>query len=271
MKKVLTIGLAGLLALSCTVRQERVVEWYFDAACSTKASISGEGVFSWQKEDRIDVWNETEDAFVPFTTIAGLGRFMGMAPENAVFSGAAFYPAGIAGTPSQVTLPALYGSPEEAAASFPMFAAVDKDDKVLHFKHLGALLTIMVERAQPQLTRLTLRSPGTGLSGTFDLSAKKEVAGKPGNGTVGVSFSLSQEGTLSITLPLPTGTYPLSVCLGNQENPDMLVLSTASSLTFERAGHYRLRSFDYLTERYAIEENAGMETLTLEDESSLWE
>ena len=40
-------------------------------------------------------------------------------------------------------------------------------------------------------------------------------------------------------------------------------------MTFERAHRYKLKAFDYMTERFAFEENA-LENLSLEDDSVNW-
>lgn len=273
MKKVVLL-MAVLWAVACSrepMTESHLVEWAFDTEY-TKASIADGGAFSWQQGDRIDIWNATSSAFVPFTTLAGKGRFTATAPANASFSGAAFYPAGIAGSVSYVTLPASYASPETATAAFPMYAPVSAGDHLLHFKHLGAMVNLTVTRLQPEVTRLELRSGSTLLSGRFDLatvSGHQAICQQSGSGSVAVSLSLSEEGTVSVTFPVPTGSYPISICLGNAGG-DLLVISSSGSLSFDRANRYKLKTFDYVTARYAFDSGEPVESLIVEDDSANW-
>lgn len=275
MKRIVIICAVAALAFSCSKGQlntPHMVEWAFETDY-TKASIDDSGVFSWVQGDRIDVWDATSASFVPFTTIAGKGRFVATAPDNASFSGAAFYPSGIGVSTSSISLPASYSTPEEATSSFPMYAAVNAGDNLLHFKHLGASVSITCTSVQPELTRLELRSANTAFSGSFELT---EVAGnkliqqKSGSGTVVVNFSLSQEGTVSVTIPVPVGNYPISICLGNDSNHEMLVLSSSGNISFERAHRYKLKAFDYMTERFAFANGGNIESLSLTDDSANW-
>ena len=273
MKKVVLL-MAVLLAAACS-REQRIesplVEWAFDADY-TKAALADNGTFSWQQGDRIDIWNATSGAFVPFTTLAGKGRFHATAPANASFSGAAFYPSGIAGGVSFVTLPASYASPEAATAAFPMYAPVSSADPLLHFKHLGAMVNLTVTRLQPEVTRLELRSGSTLLSGRFDLttvSGNQVICQQSGSGSVAATLSLSEVGTVCVTFPVPTGSYPISICLRNADS-EFLVISSSGSLSFERANRYKLKAFDYMTERFAFDSGESVESLTVEDDSANW-
>lgn len=273
MKKVVLL-MAVLWAVSCSREQmgeSPLVEWTFDTEYG-RASLSDGGVFSWQQGDRIDIWNTTSGSFVPFTTLAGKGRFSATAPADARFSGAAFYPAGIAGGVSFVTLPASYASPEAATAAFPMYAPVSAGDQLLHFKHLGAMVSVTVTRVLEEVTRLELRSGSTLLSGRFDLttvSGNPEICQQSGSGSVAVGLSLSGEETVCVTFPVPTGSYPISICLGNAGG-DLLVISSSGSLTFDRANRYKIKAFDYMTERYAFDSGVAVEALSLEDDSANW-
>lgn len=262
------------LAAACTqerLTEPRLVEWAFDTEY-TKAVISLDGNFSWQQGDKIDVWNAAAGAFVPFTTIAGKGRFTASAPTDASFSGAAFYPSGIAGSTSDVTLPAFYASPAAATSAFPMYAAVREGDKVLHFKHLGAMISITVTGVRPELTRLELRSGEMSLSGRFDLTdsgGNQVIQATPGSAATAVSFSFTEIGTLSVTLPVPVGMYPVSISLGTDAEPHLLVVSTAGALTFERAHRYLLKPVDYMQARYSAG-SGSIEGLTVIDDSTNW-
>ena len=154
-----------------------------------------------------------------------------------------------------------------------MYAPVNEGDKTLHFKHLGALVTITVTRLQAEVTRLELKSGSTSLSGRFDLttvSGNQVISQVSGSGSAVVSLSLSGEGTVSVTLPVPTGAYPISICLGNNSDHEMLVLNSSGSLSFERANRYNLKAFDYMSERYALNSGEPLESLTVENDSSNW-
>lgn len=275
MKRILLLSVVFVLAAACSrerLAEPRMVEWTFDTEY-TKAVISDGGDFSWQQGDRIDVWNAAAGAFVPFTTLAGKGRFTASAPSDARFSGAAFYPSGIAGSTSDVTLPAFYASPAAATSAFPMYAAVKEGDKILHFKHLGAMISITITGVGPELTRLDLRSGEKALSGRFDLAVSggnQVIQAVSGSAATAVSFSYPESGTLSVTLPVPVGEYPISICLGTETDPELLVVSSTGSLAFERAHRYLLKPVDYMQARYGAG-NGSMESLTVMDDSANWE
>lgn len=214
------------------------------------------------------VENRRGREFQEFGNLFGIGN----SQLDQGFSGAAFYPAGIAGSVSYVTLPASYASPETATAAFPMYAPVSAGDRLLHFKHLGAMVNLTVTRVQPEVTRLELRSGSTLLSGRFDLatvSGHQAICQQSGSGSVAVSLSLSEEGTVSVTFPVPTGSYPISICLGNAGG-DLLVISSSGSLSFDRANRYKLKTFDYMTARYAFDSGEPVESLSVEDDSANW-
>ena len=96
MKKLtyIVIAAASLMALVSCHREtagSNLVEWIFEAP-ATKAVLDRDGKFSWEASDRIGVWNATASSFVSFTTVTGSGKFRAMAPADAHFAGAAYYP-----------------------------------------------------------------------------------------------------------------------------------------------------------------------------------
>ena len=214
-------------------------EWTFEAAY-TKAAVSGEGVFSWSKGDEIAVWNSQSGGFVTFTSVTGKGKFRAVAPANAHFSQAAFYPLGIAVSTGAVAMPSLYSSPEESAAGFAMYSPVEENTELLSFKHLGALLELSLTGVPAGATSLVVSSPGLSLSGSFALSGSPaEIQAASGSGTVRVAFPATESGdNLTITVPMPVGNYPLSIAL---EGPSETLFSLAGSesITFRRAYLYK--------------------------------
>ena len=214
-------------------------EWTFEAAY-TKAAVSDEGVFSWSKGDGIAVWNSQSGGFVTFTSVTGKGKFRAVAPANAHFSQAAFYPLGIAVSTGAVAMPSSYSSPEEAAAGFAMYSPVEENSELLSFKHLGALLEISLSGVPAGATSLVVSSPGLSLSGSFSITGSPaEIQASSGSGAVRVSFpATNAKDNITVTVPVPVGSYPLSITL---ESPSETLFSIegSESITFLRAYLYR--------------------------------
>ena len=157
---LLTLSLCLPVVLSCNKEPDSVPlrEWTFEAP-ATRAALSGTGAFSWNRNDRIAVWDETSSSFVSFTTSSGSGRFSATAPENAHFSTIAYYPAGIASGVGVISLPDAYSLDDlTGGAGIPMAAEVEDGSQILHFKHLTAYLTIPVSNLSSAHT-ITVTSP----------------------------------------------------------------------------------------------------------------
>lgn len=274
MKRFSALLLLGLFAISCnkgteSTRDIELVEWTFDAP-ATKASLDGSGAFSWKAGDRIAIWNDTDDAFIPFTTASGSGRFSAKAPVNAHFTTSAFSPSGIAVSTSSVSLPSSYTLAElEHGAGIPMYAPVTDGNAVLHFRHLCAFLALDIRSSVPVIDRVSISAPSLSLSGAFtlaDASGDKEVRAVSGSGTISIDAAGAAGPGLLLTIPVPVGTYSLTYTAGNEGDPDMMSFSTVE-VSFERAHLYKLSPVSYNSGSFA----SVIESIDLENDNSNWE
>ena len=271
MKKIFFVFAFALAMVSCSDRQAPMVEWSFQASYSTKASIdAGSGAFSWKGGDKIAVWNETSASFVQFSTPAGKGKFSALAPADAHFTSAAFYPVAAAKTTSVISLPASYASPEESAAGFVMKADVPTGGNVLSFRHLGAVLVINLSHLSSNMDRVMVRSSAVSLSGDFTVTAG-EVRTSSGSSAVTVHFEPEEGRSVSIAVPVPLGEYPFTVSLGNESEPDLYTIESAGSLNFERAHLYSLVPVDLLYNGVVIPAGDSVENYALEDDGNNWQ
>lgn len=271
MKKLVYIVAALALCAACTEaeegkKSEKMIEWTFNALY-TKAGISVPGgEFFWEAGDRVDIWDRNGAAFVPFTTVTGTGRFRAIAPESADFGDAAIYPSGTAASVSQVQLPSSYASQAEALRAFPMFAPVEKESNILSFKHLGAFATLNFGSVQPESGMVTISAAGKSLSGTFtieDSDGTRFIQAMDGNASVSIPFSLEHPGSFSVTIPVPTGTYALSVTVGSQGSFEI------PENTFKRANLYRFATI-YTDGIEPVLYGGETEVFSLEDDSQNW-
>ncbi len=271
MKKVLFVFVAALALVSCSDRQVPMVEWTFQASYSTKAAVdAGSGAFSWGAGDKIAVWNETSSSFVQFTTIAGKGKFSAIAPADAHFSTAAFYPAGVAITTGSISLPSSYASPRESASGFVMKADIPADGNFLLFKHLGAVIMLNFTHMASGMDRVTVSSPSVSLSGDFTIDAGA-VRAVSGTNAVTVFFEPVKDQDLSVSIPVPTGSYPLRISVGSELKPDFATFETDGTLTFGRAQLYSFSTIDFLARGLVIPTGDAFETYELEDDDINWE
>lgn len=235
---IATLLVAGACA-SKAQEEPAMREWTFEAAY-TKAAVSGEGAFSWNKGDGIAVWNSQSSGFVTFTSATGKGKFRAVAPVNAHFTEAAFYPSGIAESTGTVALPSSYATPEASAAGFPMYAQVEENTELLSFRHLGALVELTLTNVPTGATSLVLSSPTMSLSGSFDLTGSpEEIQAASGSGAVRVSFPETVGGeNIVVTVPVPVGSYPLSIALESPSNT-LFSLVGSEDINFQRAHLYK--------------------------------
>lgn len=275
MKRLLTIIALGVLVVSCdkaSRESQRLIEWTF-VAPATKASLGSDGTFSWNKGDQIAIWDATGGSFVTFTTPTGNGRFSAKAPANSDFRGIAYYPASIAVSTTSVSIPDSY-TPQElkAGAGMPMYAIVADDESVLRFKHLGAFLKVQIVNAPSELNSLAVSSDGLSLSGSFTLaddSGYKVVQAASGSAAVGVSIGLGIKKNVCCTLPVPVGTYPLSLVAGSDNQPGMISRHT-DPVTFERAHIYTLETVDMDSDEDGSLTTVACESFVIVDDDS-WE
>lgn len=263
MKKLtyIVIAAASLIALSSCKKETaggKMLEWEFFAP-ATKAVFDRGGKFSWEASDRIAVWNATASSFVSFTTVTGSGKFRGTAPADAHFEGAAFYPESIAKGPAQVTV---------TGQVKPMCAVLEEGSNILHFKHIGALVTINVINLVPEAKELVVSSGATALCGDVTLSDGVWLSGGTPNE---VRISLAGESSVSATIPVPVGRYALSYVVEDAEHQELLRKETDGEFDFARATLYRFPTANM--EPASVEQTitAEIEAFEIEDDSATWE
>lgn len=264
MKRLLTISALLLLALSCGRNDgAELVEWTFDAP-STKASLSGDGSFSWDKGDEIAVWDGTSSSFVTFTSPSGSSRFSATAPANADFTDVAYFPASMAKNRTTVTLD---------GEIMPMYAAVEDDSQVLHFKHLTAYLKVQIAGAPASMNHLVLSSPTVSLGGDFSpvtVDGVKVIQAAAGTAAAELDFSLAGSQDITFTLPVPVGTYAVSYVLESSSSPLTVSRSTAP-ITFERAHLYTLAPATLSADGDFYSVSLECEPFNLEGDTDNWE
>lgn len=277
MKKIFYIFAILLLGVSCSDKVEdtrsidggRLIPWSFDAAF-TKASIGiSDGAFAWNAGDQISIWNQTAGSFVAFTTTIGSGKFSALAPADAHFAEAAFYPAGIATTTDALVLPAVYSGPEASATSFPMCAEVSEESTFLSFKHLGAILVVNLKNVPAGVSNIEISSSEKSISGAFTI-ASGEISATDGTSAVSVALSVARRQNMSIMLPIPVGTYPIIIKIGNEEEPGMFEIQSSSAMAFSRANLYSLEVID-LNTGVTVIDSGETEIFTLENDGDNWE
>ncbi len=270
MKRIILFFSTVLTTLSCNRdTRQQWIEWVFDAP-ATKAVLSADGAFSWTQGDQISLWNTTSSSFVTFTTASGSGRFSAQAPASANFVGAAFYPATIATTPSVVTLPASYSMDAlSIGAGMPMYAQVEDGSNLLHFKHLGAYLTIRINQVPGSIDQLRISSPTVSLSGGFpltDAAGYKILQAADGTGDILVSFPHSGIQNYAFTIPVPVGEYSIRYAAGSAGDPAVLQKYT-DTIVFERAHLYKLSAAEPGQDFAPL----TCETFTLDNDNDYWE
>ncbi len=263
MKKLqyIVIAAASLMALVSCHREtsgDKLVEWVFEAP-ATKAVLDRDGKFSWEASDRIAVWNATASSFVPFTTVTGSGKFRGTAPADAHFEGAAYYPEGIAKGPSKVSL---------GGEAMPMCAILEEGSNVLHFKHIGAFVSISVINLAPEAESLVIFSDATALSGDVTLSDGVWMKG----GTPDeLRIPVGGESAVQQVIPVPVGSYSLTYVIENAAHQELLRRETSGDWNFARATLYRFPVANM--EQGSVEQTitAEIESFVINDSSSTWE
>lgn len=247
MKRVLVLSLLALASCArLSPSSDSLVEWTFDAP-ATKASLGDGGAFSWDKGDKIAVWDASGGTFVPFESKTGSGRFSATAPAGSRFSQLALFPVTIAaGSTASVTVPSSYSAASlEGGAGILMHAAVEDGSNVLHFKHLGAYLTVNVKDAPSSVEQVILSSPEAALSGNFALAASgsaMQISASSGTGVITVSCPHTDGQDVSFTIPVPVGRYNINVTAKDGSGEEKLSVHTSAGVSFDRAHKYTLET-----------------------------
>lgn len=264
MKKTYYICMTLALAAMTACQQGReeltpsedLVEWTFEAP-ATKAGFDAAGKFSWEAGDRIALWDETSGAFVHFTTVTGSGLFYAKAPSDANFSGTAYYPTEIASV-SGVVL---------SGEAHPLCAILEPGSNILHFKHIGAYLSLDVKNIPAEAVKLVVASESTAFRGTFPLTEGVWSA----DGTAGqVDFPVSGA-DMQLTLPVPVGSYTVSYRLENAGGEPLFTCSTDGDFSFERAHSYSFPVHNFNPAPSLSEITVELEDFEIDADGDYWE
>ena len=241
MKRLFSLLAIFLAAVSCNKGKESgMVLWTFDAP-ATKSALSENGAFSWQAGDEIAIYDATSGEYVSFTSATGSGKFSATAPENASFTGTAFYPSSAR---ESVELPASYAYSDicDMPAIQMMYATVSEGSNILRFMHPVAFLTVQIQNALPKMDRISVSSPEASLSGAFTMT-DGILPSASGEAGVSVSFSIDSKQDLQFTIPVPVGEYSVLLTAGNEDEPEILKMDT-ETVNFKRAKLYKLAPAD---------------------------
>lgn len=188
------------------------------AAGASKATVSDDGVFTWQEGDEIGVYRENNVNPVRFTLKEGAGTkhgvFQAAYPFGEALTGYALYPydwnSTLSGTTLTVRLP---NGPDhnEGKAYLPMLATgvSEKEDATFTFKALGGLLKFTYKEIPTQAARFRFTTMNSNISGTplpitgsarVDLTAEKPVL---------TSVSGDGENQYRFTINLPAHSSPI--------------------------------------------------------------
>ena len=246
-------------------------EWTFTAP-ATKASLAANGAFSWNQHDEIAVWDATTSAFVKFSSETGNSIFTATAPTDANFTDAAYYPYSSISNTGAFTLPSSYiaGDSDNGAGILAMYAAVDPNANVLHFKHQCAYLMYQIPDVPATVTKIVISGDGVSLSGTFtpdDQSEVKEIQDSTGEGTVTVNYTLTgKKYMLSFTIPVPVGTYAISYKA--YEGDTECIQRHSDPISFQRAHLYKLYD-PLINDRVSVVEVEAFDFA--DDENNNWQ
>lgn len=202
------------------------------AAGASKATVSDDGVFTWQDGDEIGVYTDSDINPVRFELIEGAGTRYGVFKAAYTFSGKltgyALYPydkySKQDGTTLSVRLP---NGPDhnEGKAYLPMLATgvSEEEGASFTFKALGGLLKFTYKEIPTQAARFRFTTKNSNISGTplpitgyasVDLTAENPVlTSVSGDGdnqyrfTVNLPEHSSPIGEMSFYVPLAPGDY----------------------------------------------------------------
>lgn len=234
---------------------EELVDWTFEAP-ATKASFDAQGKFSWEVGDLIAVWNATAGAFVEFRTVTGSGLFYAKAPADAQFTGAAYYPRSIAAE----------GGVSLSGEANPLCAILEQGSNVLHFKHIGAYISIDLRGIPAEAARVVVASESTAFRGDFALTdGVWNASGAAGK----VEFPVAGA-DMQLTLPVPVGSYTVSYRLEEDGGNILLERTTDGDFTFERAHRYAFPAENLEPTSELFEITVELEDFDLDDDDDYW-
>lgn len=252
--KLLIINIFAVVLAFCSCMREsqredtqpagEAITYSFHAVMEkpSRASVSDEGYCSWTAGDQIAVYDELSDSFFTFTSELGDGVFSFTGTPGAAYAFThAYYPASIARTADSIGLPREVSLSEAVAGScFPM-KGIRKENNVLSFRHLGALLKYTLIGIPETADSLVLSSNEVSLCGDFAIADSDSVIrASAGGGKVGIALTPGANKSLVFYLPLPIGTYTVT-CDLKAGNDVLLSHTTQSAKEIQRARLIHMR------------------------------
>lgn len=222
------------------------VELFARLGESTKASVTEDGVVSWQNTDDIGVYtsNSKIETFSLTSIEDGVAVFAGdlqsgeMPHKVAVYPSASFK--GLTDDVVTVSYPAVYVY-EENAMRAPMAAMVGSDNE-LSFKHVGGLIRVSCPAAPSQAVSFSLTAKGRKIVGNFTSEVEEGMTvtaeNSTSNNTASVSFA-SGNSAMAFNIPIPTGEYGEIIARFSDADGKVLgEYELYSGLSVERADMY---------------------------------
>ena len=186
---------------------------------NTKAAVTEAGVFSWQKGDKIGVFDGS--SFIPFTLSSGegtaTGEFTGTLPPDATMQKAAIYPystqAKLSGTDLSFDLPKTYKYSAQSTNAAMVAVISDMAEGTISLKHLAGILKFTYSNIPSGAAKFRFVVKEKKITGQFnvDISASSQLIRTPdeasaSEGTVDIT-DLPAENSLTFYVPVPIGVY----------------------------------------------------------------
>ena len=178
------------------------------------------------------------------------------APADAQFTGAAYYPRSIAAE----------GGVSLSGEANPLCAILEQGSNVLHFKHIGAYISIDLRGIPAEAARVVVASESTAFRGDFALTdGVWNASGAAGK----VEFPVAGA-DMQLTLPVPVGSYTVSYRLEEDGGNILLERTTDGDFTFERAHRYAFPAENLEPTSELFEITVELEDFDLDDDDDYW-
>ena len=214
--------LSSLLIIACTeeITQPSVLDTNGNSTIvasiiESKASVTPNGNFFWNTDDRISVYTSKND-FRQFEIVSGAGtkiaKFSGELSEDEFLSSLAIYPSSLSpevyGDNLYVTLPSEYKLQDDnLVCQMPMVAEI-QDDGTATFRHVGGIMRFTIREVPLEAVKLSV-STQTRITGTFGVSnnvIETEYIDSLDELTIDLGeFHNTRD--IVANIPIPTGTY----------------------------------------------------------------
>ena len=262
MKNIIILSSLAILALSCNretvpgdiLPSEVGIHTIYASVSDveTSASISDEGVPSWQSGDAVALWNGTE--FVTFTlSDASTGAFSGPAGE---YTGLAVYPAAYADEVSatgelSINLPSSF-TWQEGQTNAPMIAVSETNNYIFH--PVSGLFKFTFTNIPADATSLRF-SPGSRINGSFSVGEpdpgvsviSQTAAQSDPEKAVTVTIPAGHPSSMDFYIPVPislSGYNGFSVSIASDDGVPAAEISSTTSITVARNQMRRFKSKD---------------------------